>query len=591
MNRNKNVLTVTLLFLLSAFVYAGCGGDNPQLSQPGEDAPEKRVPAELVVGVGRDTVDPEGGMWESRGLVFETLVTLDEQGTPQPLLAKDWEIASDGLSYTFFLQDGVSFHDGTPFDARALAENVNKLQSIWGKYPIHKTEVKDDYTLQILMDEPYPLFMHHVAQLARGMVVSPNVLEEFMVEVEKEEGGMPPAGMSGGGSGSGMPPAGMGGETEKQGMPSSAGSMGGSPGGTPGGMPPGMGQSEVEGPQYKVTAPVGTGPYRLAEHVSGQYWVMEAVEPYWQGSVKIPKIRYLVIPDAHSRVMALESGQIHLTGISPLSRIPAGDMERIEQSEALVLGHEPSFRVSPIAFQHLDGVFADLRVRAAFINAVSEESLDKVLAPTGSTLNTPVTPASPFYSPALDIQRPYDPARAKDLLAQAGWLPGPGGVLHKDGKPLQVQLLYSTTRPEDDYLASIIQQQLREIGVELTITQLESGALFAALAERDFELIIAPGIGSTSLDFEMDYHSRSRRSAIADPVLDKLIGEYNTAPDFSAQLELSRKIQEHILGEEYVLLFTTTYKSYAHSSRLESFIPALEEEVNFMRHIWQAEFY
>ncbi|HAP31675.1 MAG TPA: hypothetical protein DCQ14_01275 [Firmicutes bacterium] len=544
MKINKYALLAALPLLLITFVFAGCGSGSQQVSQP-----QVRVPAELVVGVGRDTVDPEGGMWESRGLVFETLVTLDERGTPQPLLARAWEIAPDGLSYTFFLQEGVSFHDGTPFDARALDENVNKLQSIWGRYPIRKTKVKNDYTLQILMDKPYPLFMHHVAQLARGMVVSPNVLEEVTVEEQKRGGGMP------------------------------------------GGMPPAMGQSQVEGPQYKVTALVGTGPYRLAEHVPGQYWVMEAAEPYWQGPVQIPKIRYLVIPDAHSRVMALESGQIQLTGISPLSSIPASDMDRIGKNKELVLRHEPSFRVSPIAFQHLEGVFADARVRAAFIHAVNEEDLDKVLAPAGSTLSTPVTPASPFYLPALDIKRPDDPAQAKELLAQAGWLPGAGGILQKEGKPLQVRLLYSTIRPEDDYLASIIQQQLKEIGVELTITQLESGALFAALAERDFELIIAPGIGSTSLDFEMDYHSRSRRSAIADPLLDRLIDEYNTAPDFSAQQELSRKIQERILGEDYVLVFSTTYKNYAHSTRLTNFIPALEEEVNFMRHIWQAEFY
>ncbi|MEW5922146.1 MAG: hypothetical protein AB1796_14615 [Bacillota bacterium] len=85
------------------------------------------------------------------------------------------------------------------------------MKSIWGKYPIKKTEVWGDYTLHIILDEPYPLFMHHVAQLARGMIVSPNVLEQFSVE-EKSEGGTMP---------SGMPPKGAGTEGSPDGMPPS----------------------------------------------------------------------------------------------------------------------------------------------------------------------------------------------------------------------------------------------------------------------------------------------------------------------------------------------------------------------------------
>ena len=197
----------------------------------------------------RDTVDPNGGMWESRGLVFETLVTLNDKGEPRPLLAKKWEVSPDGKSYTFFLQENVKFHDGTPFNAQALKENVEKLQVVWGKYPINKVEAVNDNTVCFLFKEPYPLFMWHIAQIAGGMVVSPKAIVEASAE---NSGGMDkmPSGMSEGQgeqkeSGQ-MPPA-MGksesGESMSQ-MPSAAsGEQGESKEGM-GQMPSGMGKME-----------------------------------------------------------------------------------------------------------------------------------------------------------------------------------------------------------------------------------------------------------------------------------------------------------------------------------------------------------
>ncbi len=543
----KIVLVLLIFFSLSLMVFSGCAKQETKLE-------------ELVVGVGKDTVDPNGGMWESRGLVFETLVTLNHKGEPRPLLAKRWEMAPDGKTYTFFLQENVKFHDGTPFNAQTLKENVTKLQSVWGRYPIDEVEIVDDYTVRFRLKEPYPLFLWHIAQVSRGMVVSPKVLKEVSGEAAKGVGQMLPT-MSEDKSGS------------KQGM---------------GQMPPGMGKSTTTSEEVRITAPVGTGPYKLVEHVPGQYWVMEAFDGYWQGPVGIKRIKYLVIPDAHSRVMALESGQIHLTGISPLSKIAAGDMEVIEKNKDLVLKHEPSFKVSLVAFNSAKGIFTDARVREAFVKAINREEINKVLTPAGTTLDTPVAPASPFYFPELTGTREYDPARAQELLAEAGWVKGPDGLLQKDGQPLQVSLIYSQTQPEMVQVANILRQQLKAIGVDLKLSSVESGTLFASLAKKDYDLIVAPGIGSTSLDFATDYHSKSRYGVATDKELDSMVEAYNVAPNFNEQKLIAKKIQEKILADNLVLLFINTNKSFAHTTKLQNFKPALEEEVNFMRHIWRA---
>jgi len=523
------LLVLLIVLSLSLPGFSGCAKQGTNLE-------------ELVVGVGKDTVDPNGGMWESRGLVFETLVTLNDKGEPQPLLAKSWETAPDGKSYTFFLQENVKFHDGTPFNAQTLKENVTKLQTVWGTYPLDKIEILDDYKVCFCLKEPYPLFMWHIAQISRGMVVSPKVLEEV-------------SGKS------------------KQGMDQ---------------MPPGGGKPATAGKEARITAPVGTGPYKLVEHVPGQYWVMEAINNYWQGPVGIKRIKYLVIPDAHSRIMALESCQIHITGISPLSRIAAGDMALIEKNKELVLKHEPSFGVTPIAFNTAKGIFTDARVREAFVKAVDLGDINKVLTPVGTTLDTPVAPASPFYTPDLAGTRKYDPAGARKLLAQAGWVKGADGMLQKDGRPLQVSLIYTQTHPEMVQITSILQQQLKAVGVNLKVSQLESGALFASLARKDYELIASPGIGSTSLDLATDYHSKGRYSVAAGKELDSMLEAYNIAPSFNEQKLTGKKIQEKILADNLVLLYFNKNKSFAHTARLQNFKPALEEEVNFMRHIWQA---
>ncbi|MEW6662882.1 MAG: ABC transporter substrate-binding protein [Bacillota bacterium] len=554
----KIILVLLIAFSLNLLVSSGCTKQGTNLE-------------ELVVGIGKDTVDPNGGMWESRGLVFETLVTLNDKGEPQPLLARRWEIAPDGKSYTFFLQENVKFHDGTPFNALTLKENVTKLHTIWGRYPLDKIEIVNDYTVRFCLREPYPLFIRHIAQIANGMVVSPRVLEEVSGEANKGMGQMPPA-MSGG---QGESKQAMGQMPPKEGMSQ---------------MPPGMGKPATPVKEVRISAPVGTGPYKLIEHVPGQYWVMEAIDDYWQGPVGIKRIKYLVIPDAHSRIMALESGQIHLTGISPLSRIAAGDMALIEKNKELVLKHEPSFIVTPIAFNTVKGVFTDARVREAFVKAINLEDINKVLTPVGTTLDTPVAPASPFYLPELAGTRKYDPAMAQELLKQAGWVKGTDGMLQKDGQPLQVNLVYTQTHPEMIQIASILQQQLRAIGITLKLSQVESGALFASLARKDYDLIASPGIGSASLDFATDYHSKGRYSVGVDQELDSLIEAYNTAPSFNEQKLIAKKVQEKILANDLVLLYFSKNKSFAHVARLQNFKPALEEEVNFMRHIWQAIF-
>ena len=591
----RTALLVLFIFSLSLLAF-GCAGQGSSSE-------------ELVVGVGQDTVDPNGGMWESRGLIFETLVTLNDKGEPRPLLAKKWEISPDGKSYTFFLEENVKFHDGTPFNAQALKENVDKMQIVWGKYPIEKVEAVNDNTVRFSFKEPYPLFMWHIAQIAGGMVVSPKAIVEASAEnsggMDKMPSGMsdgkgeqkgtdemPAMGKSESGEGmSKMPPAASGEQGEsKEGTgqmpPASSGEKGESKG--MGEMPSGMGKTEA-GKGYTIKDPVGTGPYKLAEHKQGQYWVMEAVDDYWQGDVSIKRIKYSVIPDPHSRVMALESGQIHITGISPLSKIAAGDMVLIEKNKELVLKHEPSFGVTPIAFNTTKGIFTDDRIREAFVKSVNRDEINKILTPCSTTLTTPVAPASPFYVEELKGSQKYDPAGAQELLAGAGWVKGTDGMLQKDGKPLQVSLTYIASNPEMEQITSILEEQLKAVGINLKVTQVEGGALFASLAKKDYELISSPGIGASSLDFKTDYHTKGRYSVGNDRELDQMIDQYFTAANTDEQKKMSKKVQEKILKDHLVLLYFNKNKSFAYTAKLQNLEPSLEEECNFLRHIWKAK--
>nr|WP_319252056.1 ABC transporter substrate-binding protein [uncultured Celeribacter sp.] len=276
-----------------------------------------------------------------------------------PALAESWEISEDGTEYTFHLREGVSFHDGTPFDAEAVKFNFDRMLNEdhpyhnTGPFPlafffsaIEETEVVDDLTVKFHLNAPYAPFMSNLAY-PTGLMVSPAAVEANGVDFGRN--------------------------------------------------------------------PAGTGPFKFAEWRSNEAVVIEKNPDYWGDPAGTKAVVFRPITDANTRVAEMLSGGIDMMVEVPptaLSQFQSEDFNIVEQA-----GPHEWFLI----LNAKEGPFADKRVRQAANYAINKEALvNDVLEGTAEVSAGPIPPAFAWaYNDDLNPY-PYDPEKAKELLAEAG---------------------------------------------------------------------------------------------------------------------------------------------------------------------------
>ena len=149
------------LFIVLSCLFTGCISDSSSVEETISHPSQ-----ELVVPLGdrEVTMDPLGTStsWHIRPLIFETLVVADIEGN-HPALATSWNVSQDGRTWTFYLREGVKFHDNTPFDAfsanYSIHASLEKRSSFTYKFKVESTRVPDNHTLVITLKEPYGPFL------------------------------------------------------------------------------------------------------------------------------------------------------------------------------------------------------------------------------------------------------------------------------------------------------------------------------------------------------------------------------------------------------------------------------------------------
>ncbi len=204
------------------------------------------------------------------------------------------------------------------------------------------------------------------------------------------------------------------------------------------------------------THPVGTGPFKLVEWVRGDHILLAKNADYWGDGPYVDEIMVRVIPDDESRVLALESGQVDFT-----VRVPPTDVPRLK-GEGLNVQIVPSTRVIYIGMNNQYQMLKDQRVRQALNYAVNKEAIVEVLLQGyGHVMDSPLTPQYFAYTPVGPYA--YDPAKAKQLLAEAGYPHG-----------FKVTLMTPHGRYLMDYrVAEAIQGYLGKVGITVNIKEME----------------------------------------------------------------------------------------------------------------------
>ena len=215
--------------------------------------------------------------------------------------------------------------------------------------------------------------------------------------------------------------------------------------------------------------PVGTGPFIFREWKSRDQIVLDANPNYWKGKPKLDHIVFKVYPDAQAALLALQHGETQIMGDVATQVIPA-----LRADHNLTVLTQPGLTVNGMAMPNDTAPFNDKRVRQALNYAVDKEAINKALyGGLAVTMTSPLPEAQWGFDKSLKGY-PYDPAKAKQLLAAAGVKPG-----------LKVELLsYNTPRgynPAGADLAVALQGYLRKVGIEADIQKNDMGAFLATV--------------------------------------------------------------------------------------------------------------
>ncbi|HLD29586.1 MAG TPA: peptide-binding protein, partial [bacterium] len=241
--------------------------------------------------------------------------------------------------------------------------------------------------------------------------------------------------------------------------------------------------------------PVGTGPYRLREWKSGEYLILEANPDYFEGKPYIERIIYRIIPDSSVQFLELRKGNLDLKGLTPEEWV-----YRQKHLKKYQKFKYPSFSYTYLAYNLKNPLFKEISVRKALARAVNKkEIIEAVLLGLGEPATGPFHPSSWAYNNEVEDYE-YDPGKARALLEEAGWSDSDGdGILDRDGKKFSFTILTNQGNKMRELCAAIIQENLRNAGIEVRIRIIEwASFIHHFINPRKFEAVVLGW--NTSLD-------------------------------------------------------------------------------------------
>jgi peptide/nickel transport system substrate-binding protein len=445
--------------------------------------------------------------------IVEPLVTFAEETTQiVPGLAESWTISPDGLQYTFKLRKGVKFHDGTPFNAAAAKFSIER--QINPEHPANKLG-------------KYPF-----ANYFFGNVKAIEAMDENTVRFVLKE---PRASFL-------------------VVMTQAATSMVSPTAATKAGVD-------------FALAPVGTGPFRYGSWARGQSVVLEKFPDYWKGAVKFDRVVYRPIVEDQARLTELLTGTIDL-----IVGVPPDFVAQLEGSPKANLLKQVGAHVWYLGINNTKKPLDDKRVRQALNYAVNKDAIVKdVLKGTGAVSRGPVLPGTWGADPNLPAYA-YDPAKAKKLLAEAGY---PNGFSTTMWVPESGSGMQSPVA-----MAVVMQSNLRAVGVNVTLQTMEWGAYIAKLRTKEQDLFaLSWAAGSEDPDMVMYplFHSSQwtpngpNRAMYKNEKFDALLAEARHVTDQAKRAALYREAQRILVEDAPWVFVDHEIQIAATSKRVQGF--------------------
>ena len=342
------------------------------------------------------------------GNIHGRLLKLDPFYVLQPDHAESFDVADDGLTYTFAIRDGITWHDGEAFDADDVAYTYNYYRNpdnaaatASNFVGVSDVQAADPNTVVVTLEQPNAALLTRLGQA---------------------------------------------------------------------GLVPQHHHSEIGEDAYKAD-PIGTGPFVLQEWRAAEFTECVRFDDYWEGAAHMDGIREDIVPEASVRAIALENGEADSAVWPLVTDDHVRFLEDPELSDYTVI-RTSSVAVNHFMINNLNPIFQDKRVRQAMMFAIDRESIRDDLWQGFAALATAnISPALEFYYEPDVAQYPYDPEQAAALLDEAGWTLNDDGVREQNGETLSWVCTIITgdqaRRPE----AELVQANLNEIGFDMQIEE------------------------------------------------------------------------------------------------------------------------
>ncbi|MGJ5671730.1 ABC transporter substrate-binding protein (plasmid) [Rhodococcus aetherivorans] len=470
---------------------------------------------------------PTNSLWSNSQVannIAERLVWQDpETGEFRPWLAESYEIGDDHLSYTFTLREGVTFSDGTPLDAEVVKLNFNQhgygdpargitKDPFWVNYV--GTDVVDDRTLVVRLSEPNAGFLQVLSNYRAS-----SILGRATVELDLN------------------------------------------------------GQSDLRNW-------VGTGPF-VVESVSGTNGVtLKRREGYdWApegsahtGEAYLERIVFKTVPEAGTRVGALLSGEAHIArNIAPY------DEETVTAGGAELVAIPVQGETNDLTIQLFDpeSPVQDKAVRLALQAATDRKTINEaVLSPSYGIPTSALVAGTPLRGDSSEYLE-HDLDRAKALLDEAGWKPGPDGIREKDGKRLSFHIRVAPYYQVSQSVLEVLQSQWREAGVEIQLSKPSLTDYEAQLASAP-DFYFAQGQTSTAepgvlwTAYGVDRQNVTR-NVVPGTTLEALLAAQAVEFDPERRREAVQAVEDRIFSEGYSIPLYDETQVFGISPKVQGF--------------------
>lgn len=305
--------------------------------------------------------------------------------------------------------------------------------------------------------------------------------------------------------------------------------------------------------------PVGTGPFRFVEWVKNDRIVVEANDDHWTGKPEVRRAIWKPIPETQARIAALQTGQADI-----IVNVPPDQLAALAGSRTFRIEKVPSCRVIYVGIAQIKGgPLADRRVRQAINHAVDVQGIiDAVLLKNGNRINSAMSPAVWGYDPTIPFY-PYDPRRARELLAQAGF---PQGLTLTLQSPNGRYLM-------DKDVAQAIAAQLTEAGIKTTVKIMEWGSYVKSIFEHKTEDLFLIGWCLPSLDPDHwvwpNLHSGEQVSQYSNPDVDRLMEQARIEMNLDKRKQLYANLLRLIRDDAPWLFLYQQMDIYGVSNRIK----------------------